>query len=62
MATALKRFTISVTPSMESSLDKAKQAFYYKNTQNEMIRDLIIRGLETLDTKEKVEKSEEEMV
>lgn len=48
MATNLKRFTISVTPSMEISLDKAKQERYYKDTQNDMIRDLIVRGLASL--------------
>ena len=45
MATNLKRFTISITPSMEKSLDKLKQEKYYNNTRNDMIRDLITRGL-----------------
>ena len=49
MATDLRRFTISITPTMETDLDRAKKECYYKSTQNEMIRDLIIRGLETLD-------------
>ena len=62
VATSLKRFTISITPSMESSLDKAKRDFYYKDTQNEMIRDLIIRGLETLNRKDEEEKSKNEAV
>lgn len=48
MATNLKRFTISVTPNLEIELDSAKQRRYYRNTQNDMIRDLIIRGLATL--------------
>ena len=48
MATELKRFTISVTTEMEADLDKAKQEFYYKTTRNGMIRDLIIRGIQTL--------------
>ena len=48
MATDLKRFTISVTPEMEAELDSAKQAVYYRGTQNDMIRDLINRGLESL--------------
>lgn len=52
MATNLKRFTISVTPSMEVSLDKAKQERYYKGTQNDMIRDLIVRGLASLKREE----------
>lgn len=48
MATDLRRFTISVTPTMETDLDRVKKECYYKSTQNEMIRDLIIHGLETL--------------
>jgi metal-responsive CopG/Arc/MetJ family transcriptional regulator len=51
MATDLKRFTISITQSMEVDLDRAKKARYYKDTRNEMIRDLIIRGLATLNLK-----------
>ena len=38
MATDLRRFTISITPTMEVDLDKAKKERYYKDTQNEMIR------------------------
>ncbi len=48
MATKLKRFTISVTPSMEKDLDMVKKELYYKDTRNAMIRDLIIRGLDSL--------------
>ena len=48
MATQLKRFTISVTPSMEVDLDAVKKERYYKSTQNQMVRDLIIRGLASL--------------
>ena len=48
MATNLKRFTISVTPSMEADLDAVKKECYYKGTQNDMIRDLISRGLVSL--------------
>lgn len=50
MSTELKRFTISVTPAMEVELDRAKKECYYKMTQNAMIRDLIMRGLSTLNT------------
>ncbi len=38
MATDLRRFTISVTPSMEMALDAAKKERYHKGTQNDMIR------------------------
>lgn len=48
MATDLKRFTISITPSMEAELDSAKRDRYYRGTQNAMIRDLINRGLASL--------------
>jgi hypothetical protein len=33
---------------MEADLNKAKQEAYYKETQSEMIRDLINRGLASL--------------
>lgn len=45
MGTELKRFTISVSPDMESDLDMAKKEQYYKSPQSEMFRDLITRGL-----------------
>ena len=50
MATDMRRFTISVTHNIDMELDKAKRETYYKDTQNEMIRDLIIRGLQNLET------------
>lgn len=56
MATQLKRFTISVTPSMEAELDLAKKELYYKGTKNDMIRDLIARGLATLRAEKAVGK------
>lgn len=49
MSTNLKRFTISVTPTMEKKLDELKQQHYYKTTQTRMIRDLINKGLKTLE-------------
>lgn len=55
MATDLKRFTISITPSMEADLDAAKKERYYKSTQNDMIRDLISRGLAALKAENEVE-------
>lgn len=54
MAAGCKRMTIVVTPDMEPLIDKAKQMFYNR-TQSEMIRTLIVAGLDTLDTKEKNE-------
>lgn len=54
MATDMRRFTISVTQSMNKELDKAKREIYYKDTQNNMIRDLIVRGLQSLKTEKVV--------
>lgn len=58
MATNMRRFTISITPNMDMELDKAKKQTYYKDTQNDMIRDLIMRGLQNLKN-EKAEKESE---
>ena len=52
-----KRFTISVTESMEKELEAVKQEVYSGTSQDEMIRVLIRRGLASLkeggDTKER---------
>ena len=50
MATDVKKFTISVTPDIEVDLEIAKKSYFYKTTQNEMIRTLIIKGLNILKT------------
>lgn len=52
LATKLKRFTISIPLKMETALDSVKQRRYYRDTQNDMIRDLIIRGLAALEADE----------
>ncbi|MDF2844775.1 MAG: hypothetical protein K0R00_3201 [Herbinix sp.] len=57
MATDLKRFTISVTPEIEAKLDLAKKEYFYKNTQNEMIRSLIVKGLNSLKNNSESESS-----
>lgn len=60
MATDLKRFTISISPKMEADLDSAKQRRYYRDTQNDMIKDLIVRGLSVLeneDIEKRIEKN-----
>ena len=49
MATDLKRFTISVTNEMVTALHAEKRETYYEKTQSEMIRDLINRGLASLE-------------
>lgn len=58
MATTLRRFTISITPSMDADLDAVKKERYYKSTQNDMIRDLISLGLEALKAENEAENDE----
>ena len=53
MKTNLKRFTISIPPETEADLDLVKQRLYYRNTHNDMLKDLIIRGLKTLKEEKK---------
>ena len=50
MDTDLRRFTISITPSMEVDLRMVKKERYCQDTQNDMFRDLIIRGLASLQS------------
>lgn len=52
MATKRQRFTISVTSAMKATLDAVKRERYYCQTQGEMFRDLIIRGLKVYEEKE----------
>lgn len=48
MATNLKRVTISVSPDMEAELRWAKKQLFCNVTQNEMMRKLIQKGLDSL--------------
>ena len=57
MATDLHRFTISITPDMETALDAVKKELFYKSTQNEMIRNLIARGLDDLKREQAAQQS-----
>ncbi len=45
MATELKRLTFAVTQEMEPLLANAKKEFYYDRTQSDMIRALLMAGL-----------------
>ena len=45
----MRRFTISITEEMVTDLDWAKKEVYYKTSQNAMIRDLIARGIQSLE-------------
>lgn len=48
MATELRRITFVVPPDMEPLMDKAKQLFYNR-TQSDMIRTLIMAGLDAME-------------
>ncbi len=48
MVTNMKRFTVSVTPDIEQSLDKLKKEQFYNTTQSEMVRYLIKLGLRSI--------------
>ena len=54
MATELRRMTFAVTPEMEPIMDRAKQLFY-DHTQSDMIRTLIIAGLDAMEDKGQTE-------
>lgn len=51
MAEDLYQYSISVSPTMEGALEKAKTEYYSNTTNNEMIKDLISRGLAVSKTK-----------
>ena len=42
------RLSISVTPEMNSELDKLKRDVYFKEPYSKMVRDLIRLGLESV--------------
>lgn len=48
MDAKIKKLTISISSSMGLELDVAKKVCYREGTQNDMIRDLIVRGLASL--------------
>ena len=45
MSTGMNRFAISIPQDMQIELDKVKKEIYNNNSQSEMIKDLIMRGL-----------------
>ncbi len=49
MDTEIKKLTISISSSMELELDVAKRECYREGTQNDMMKDLIARGLASLN-------------
>jgi len=58
LATDLKRYTITITEEIEKDLQQEKKETYYAKTQSDMIRDLIIRGLDALRA-EKADKAKD---
>ena len=48
MDTEIKKLTISISSSMELELDVVRRECYCEGTQNDMIKDLIARGLASL--------------
>lgn len=51
MATDMKRMTFTVTKEMKPLLDKAKKELFYDKNQSEMLREIIMAGLEVMDKK-----------
>ena len=58
VATDLKCFTISITDELEMDLNEEKKETYYAETQSEMVRDLIARGLVALRAKKAVKEKD----
>lgn len=48
MPTNLKRMTFAVTPEMEAPMDSIKRELFYNRTQSEMIRELVMAGVEAV--------------
>lgn len=48
MDTEIKKLTISISSNMELELDTVKRECYRESTQNDMMKDLIARGLASL--------------
>lgn len=49
MTTKLKRFTVSVGSEVEKKLEAAKRDKYYMETKSDMVRDLIVLGLQKME-------------
>lgn len=59
MATGLKRMTFAVTQEMEPILNRAKKELFYDRTQSDMIRKLVMAGLDAIDEKTVKEKMDD---
>jgi len=49
LSTKLKRFTVTIPQNMEMEIEAMKRQQYYSITQSELIRDLLMRGLEVIN-------------
>lgn len=49
MATDTKRLMVSISPELQPTLDKLKKERFNNATKSEMIRYLIVRGLQTVN-------------
>lgn len=61
MATTLNRLTFVVTKEMEPLLANAKKNQFYNRTQSDMIRELVMAGLDVLDRKAAEKEKDEKM-
>jgi metal-responsive CopG/Arc/MetJ family transcriptional regulator len=55
MATELRRFMVSITPELETALDRFKQRLFYNKTQSEMVRAVLKLGIQALEAKDQKE-------
>lgn len=61
MATKQKRLTFVITKEMEPLLKRAKKNLFYDRNQSDMIRELVITGLEVVNEKSAASKNECEL-
>lgn len=56
MADNTRQHIIFIPPELDTLLDEAKNEIYFKNSDNEMIQDLILRGLQESRTRKALQK------
>lgn len=60
MSVIAKRISVSIPSDIEKDLDVLKQKIFYKDSQSEMLRQLLILGLQVSKEKMQEEESENE--
>jgi len=60
MATDMKRFTISVTPEMEKSIEKLKKSEFYNKPYSEMYRYILNAGILAIKDVSEQQKEDQE--